>query len=211
MMASSSRDGVELVPRRRPFLQFRYNARDGPSSSAGRPDHRGEVPDDAVAPPPPRRAPSARHVHADDGTAVVRHTELVVERRPTLSDWENSVERQIREGIERGEFDSLPGAGKPLAGLDGPHDEEWWVKEKLRREKVSQLPPALAVRKELEVALERIAAATSEVTVRRIVTEINERIVHVNSHTTSGPPSTLMPLDVELVLQRWTVARPGVQ
>jgi DnaJ homologue, subfamily C, member 28, conserved domain len=134
---------------------------------------------------------------------------VMVERRPALADWESAVERQIREGIERGEFDNLPGAGQPLAGLDGPHDEEWWVKEKLRREKVSCLPPALAVRKELEVALDRIAQATSEVTVRRIVTEINERILHVNSHTTTGPPSTLMPLDVELVVQRWTVAQSG--
>jgi hypothetical protein len=133
------------------------------------------------------------------------------ERRPTLSAWESSVERQIREGIDRGEFDNLPGAGKPLPGLDGPHDEDWWVKDKLRRERVSQLPPALAVRRELEAALERIAAAASEVTVRRIVAEINERIVHVNSHTAVGPPSTLMPLDIELVVQRWTVARSGIR
>jgi hypothetical protein len=131
----------------------------------------------------------------------------MVARRPTLSDWENSVERQIREGIERGEFANLPGAGKPLPGLDGPRDDDWWVKAKLRREEVSCLPPALAVRRELEVALERIAVATSETTVRRIVAEINERIVHVNSHTTTGPPSTLMPLDVEVVVQRWSDMR----
>jgi hypothetical protein len=133
----------------------------------------------------------------------------MAERRPTLADWENWVERQIREGIERGEFDNLPGAGKPLAGLDGPRDEEWWVKEKLRREQVSHLPPALAVRKELEVALARIAEATSEDVVRQIVAEINDRIVHVNSRTITGPPSTLMPLDVELVVQRWTATRSG--
>jgi hypothetical protein len=143
--------------------------------------------------------------------ATARQTEGMVERRPTLSAWESSVERQIRDAIDRGEFDNLPGAGKPLPGLDGPRDEEWWVKEKLRREEVSHLPPALAVRRELEVARERIAAATSEAAVRRIVTEINERIVHVNSRTTTGPPSTLMPLDVELVLQRWTVARSEVR
>ena len=133
----------------------------------------------------------------------------MVARRRTLAEWEDSVERQIREAIERGEFDNLPGAGKPLAGLDGPRDEEWWAKEKLRREKVSYLPPALAVRRELEVALERIAQATSEVTVRQIVTDINERIVHVNSHTITGPPSTVMPLDVEVVVHRWTVNQSG--
>ena len=74
---------------------------------------------------------------------------------------------------------------------------------------MSYLPPALAVRRELEVALERIAQATSEVTVRQIVTDINERIVHVNSHTITGPPSTVMPLDVEVVVQRWTVNQSG--
>jgi Domain of unknown function (DUF1992) len=135
-----------------------------------------------------------------------RLTEMV-ERRPTLSEWENSVERQIREGIERGEFDHLSGAGKPLEGLDGPHDEEWWVKQKLQREQVSYLPPALAVRRELEVALEQVAAATSDETVRQIVTAINERIVHVNSRTINGPPSTLSPLEVEVVVNQWKVAR----
>jgi len=132
----------------------------------------------------------------------------MVERRPILSDWESAVERQIREGIDRGEFDNLPGAGKPLEGLDGPHDEEWWVKQKLRREQVSGLPPALAVRKELEVAIDQIAAATSERTVRQIVAEINERIVRVNSRTISGPPSTVSPLDVEVVVDRWKGAQP---
>jgi hypothetical protein len=127
---------------------------------------------------------------------------------PTLSHWENSVERQIREGIERGEFDNLPGAGRPLKGLDDQRDEEWWVKQKLRRENVSYLPPALAVRRELEVALVRIAEATAEGTVRQIVTEINARIVHVNSRTIHGPPSTASPLDVDVVVHRWKVARP---
>jgi Domain of unknown function (DUF1992) len=131
----------------------------------------------------------------------------VVERRPTLSDWESSVERQIRESIERGEFDNLPGAGRPLEGLDAPHDEEWWVKQKLRRERVSYLPPALAVRKELEVALDQVAEATSEGTVREIVSAINARIVHVNSRTINGPPSTVSPLDVEVVVDQWKVAR----
>ena len=133
----------------------------------------------------------------------------MVERRPTLTTWENWIERQIREGIERGEFNDLPGAGKPLEGLDGPHDDEWWVKQKLRREKVSYLPPALAVRTEVEMAMKRIADATSETVVRQIVMELNERIVHVNSRTTTGPPPTLMPMDVELVVQRWKLAPPG--
>jgi hypothetical protein len=38
------------------------------------------------------------------------------------------VEKQIREAQERGEFDNLPGAGKPLRGIDADRDDpDWWV------------------------------------------------------------------------------------
>jgi len=128
-------------------------------------------------------------------------------RKPPGVSWESWTERQIREGIERGEFDGLAGAGRPIEGLDRPHDDLWWVKEKLRREDVSALPPTLAVRKELETARAAIAEATSEATVRDIVATINVRIRTVNRLATSGPPSTLMPLDVEQVVQRWRDGR----
>ena len=128
-------------------------------------------------------------------------------RKPPGVSWENWAERQIREGIERGEFDQLPGAGKPIPGLDAPHDELWWVKEKLRREDVTSLPPTLAVRKELEDALAEIAAAASEETVRSIAETINHRIRHVNRYAASGPPSSVMPLDIERVLERWRERR----
>jgi hypothetical protein len=36
-----------------------------------------------------------------------------------------------------GEFDNLPGAGKPLPGANRPHDEQWWIKDYLRREKLT--------------------------------------------------------------------------
>ena len=38
------------------------------------------------------------------------------------------MERAIREAQERGEFDDLPGAGKPLADLGDPDDPMWWVR-----------------------------------------------------------------------------------
>ena len=55
-------------------------------------------------------------------------------------------------GQERGEFDNLPGAGKPIPGLDAD-DELWWVKQHLRRENLGYLPPTLALRKEVEQVL----------------------------------------------------------
>jgi len=43
------------------------------------------------------------------------------------------AERLIREAIEAGEFDELPGAGKPLPGAGVADDDLWWVREWLKR------------------------------------------------------------------------------
>jgi hypothetical protein len=46
---------------------------------------------------------------------------------------ESLPERLIREAIEAGELDDLPGAGKPLPGAGEPDDELWWVRAWLKR------------------------------------------------------------------------------
>jgi len=124
-------------------------------------------------------------------------------RKPPGVGWEPWVEKQIRDGMARGEFDDLPGTGKPLPGIDEPHDELWWVREKLKREEVSYLPPQLEIRVELDAARAKISRATTEADVRRLVADINARIRHVNMTVVTGPPTTVMPLDVEDVLERW--------
>ena len=65
--------------------------------------------------------------------------------------WESPVERAIREAQERGEFDDLPGAGKPLPDLGDPDDPLWWLRRKAEREQLDlslALPTALQLRKE---------------------------------------------------------------
>jgi hypothetical protein len=129
-------------------------------------------------------------------------------RKPKAATWESWVERQIRVGIERGDFENLSGKGRPLegitpSGVDVQRDEDWWLKAKLRRERLSYLPPTLAVRKELEEALGAIGAASNELVVRRIVGDINQRIRDVNRRGAEGPPSSLVPLDTEAVVERW--------
>ena len=127
----------------------------------------------------------------------------MTDRKPPGVGFGTWVERQIREATERGEFDNLPGAGKPIPDLDKPHDELWWVRQKLRREDLAWLPPAFAVRKEAEEALEAAAAAGSEDEVRRIVADINAKIVEGNRKAASGPPLNLSPFDVERVVKSW--------
>ena len=131
----------------------------------------------------------------------------MTEQKPPKLRWETWVERKIRESMERGEFDNLPGSGEPLPDLAQPYDELWWLRKKLREEKLSIDPPALTLRKEVDEARLRISAARTEPEVRRLVAAVNERIVYVNSHITFGPPSDIVPLDVEQVVAARRAAR----
>jgi hypothetical protein len=127
----------------------------------------------------------------------------MTDRKPPGVSFGTWVERRIREATERGEFDNLPGAGKPIPDLDKPHDELWWVRQKLRREDLAYLPPTIALRKQAEEALQAAAEAASEAEVRRIVADINAKIVEGNRKAASGPPLNLTPFDVDRVLRDW--------
>ena len=131
----------------------------------------------------------------------------MTERKPPGVKWETFVERQIREGMKSGAFDGLPGHGKPIASLDQPYDEEWWLREKLRREEIVSLPPVLALRRDVDEVKAAILLTETEDEVRTMVADLNKRIVALNSKAHSGPPSTLMPLNIEAVLARWTQER----
>ncbi len=116
------------------------------------------------------------------------------------------VERIIREAQEEGEFEHLRGAGRPLP-LTGVLEEAWWIKEKLRREKLSDLPEALAIRLEAERVLVEVAHLSDERVVRERLEELNAQIRKVNRTTIAGPPTSLAPVDVEAVVARWRAAR----
>ena len=133
----------------------------------------------------------------------------MTERKPPGVSWESWIDKQIRDAMERGEFDDLPGKGKPLPDIDTPRDELWWVRGLLKRENVQFLPPTLQVRKDLDEVRERIAATDDEAVVRTLVAEINEKIREVNRSVVTGPPSTLFPLHVETVVERWRAERAG--
>src|SRR5215213_10307299 len=87
------------------------------------------------------------------------------------------VDFQVRRAMERGEFDNLPGAGKPLQ-LPDRHDPDWWVKRLIEREKLTGVaPPAIGLRREdaeLDATLDR--EATDE-GVRRVVEDFNRRVI----------------------------------
>jgi hypothetical protein len=127
----------------------------------------------------------------------------MTERKPAGVPWESWIDRQIRRAEERGEFDDLPGAGRPIPDLDKPFDELWWVKDKLRREGLSYMPPSIALRKEAQDALEEARGARSEAEVRAIVSEINDKIRAANRMGIQGPSLLLVPYDVDRIVRDW--------
>jgi hypothetical protein len=118
------------------------------------------------------------------------------------------VDLQIQEAMKRGDFDNLPGAGKPIKNLGAQHDPDWWVKQLIEREKVTGvLPPALQLRKddaELDAKLDR---HTAESEVRRELEEFNARVLKARYTPVDGPPLVTMPRDLEAEVDAWRERR----
>jgi hypothetical protein len=127
----------------------------------------------------------------------------MTQRKPPNVSWESFVERQIREAQESGEFENLPGFGKPIFEVDEPDDDLWWVKNLLNREKLSILPPSLEILRTVEREMERIMRLRREDQVRRAVVRLNEEIRRANFAITWGPASTVGLLDVDDIVAQW--------
>jgi len=123
-----------------------------------------------------------------------------------MTGYESSIDRQIREAQERGAFDNLPGAGKPLS-LGPQNDPDWWIKGLVKRENISGrdlLPPGLALRRELEDLPGQLRELRSERAVRSMVEDLNARIDEARRRpSTGGPPVTVNALDVDEVVRDW--------
>jgi hypothetical protein len=123
------------------------------------------------------------------------------ERIERKSEW---VDQQIRLAMARGDFDNLPGAGKPIKDLGNQHDPDWWIKRLIEREKITGvLPPALQLRKddaELDARLDR---HTAEAEVRRELEEFNARVLKARYTPVDGPPLITMPREVQAEVERW--------
>ncbi|NUT34718.1 MAG: DUF1992 domain-containing protein [Hamadaea sp.] len=118
--------------------------------------------------------------------------------------YESRIDREIREAQERGEFDNLPGTGKPLPGAGEHYSEDWWLKDLIRRENLGGLAPtSLQIRKAAEEVMAAVAKRSSEQSVRQLVTDLNERIDKVNRGLVDGPAAVIQPLDADEIVERW--------
>ena len=134
---------------------------------------------------------------------------MATDKKRSGQSWEDFAEERIREAQVEGQFDALPGFGQPIPGIDDPHDELWWVKQKLKRERLNHLPPSLAIKRDVELTLQRIAALRHERDVRREIRELNDRIREANYRSVWGPPSTQLPLGEDEIVRQWRAGETG--
>ena len=134
--------------------------------------------------------------HENQGSQSARDRRLEYQAR-----W---VDLQVQRAIERGEFDGLPGAGKPIEDLGTTHDPDWWLKRLVEREQITGvLPPALSLRVEdarLEEVLDRESV---ERRVREILEDFNARVLAARRQLQGGPPVITPMRDVDAEIDAW--------
>ncbi|WP_375163827.1 DUF1992 domain-containing protein [Herbiconiux gentiana] len=124
--------------------------------------------------------------------------------RPTMEQRSQYVEIQIAQAMRRGDFDDLPGAGKPLTGLGGTYDPDWWIRQKIERERLTGLgPPALTLRTEDAELEGRLDAIHSEHGVREVIADFNRRIVEARRQLQGGPPVVTATRDADEEVDAW--------
>ncbi len=129
----------------------------------------------------------------------------MTERKPAGMSFTSWIDQQIREAQERGAFDNLPGAGKPLPKRSESDDGLTWVRELLQREGLPTdelLPTPLKLRKQSERLAESVQELGSEEEVRAAVAELNRQIVEWR-RIPHGPPIFVRLIDADAMVSRW--------
>ncbi|WP_280295176.1 DUF1992 domain-containing protein [Nocardia abscessus] len=137
----------------------------------------------------------------------------MTERKPPKETFESWIDKQIREAAERGDFENLSGAGKPIPGAGSAYDEDWWLRGYLRREGVSGdalLPPSLVLRRDIEHLPEAVRDSTTEREVRATVSELNQRIVDW-LRMPEGPYVPIAPVNADEIVARWRDEREAAR
>lgn len=118
------------------------------------------------------------------------------------------VEVRLQQAMRAGDFDDLPGAGKPIENLGEVHDPDWWIRRKIQSENITGLgPPALTLRTEDAAMDARLDAIASEREVREVLDDFNRRVVEARRQLLGGPPVVTPVRDVDAEVERWQLRR----
>ncbi|VXB89542.1 DUF1992 domain-containing protein [Aeromicrobium sp. 9AM] len=145
---------------------------------------------------------------ADEGDQDEGDQDEAEAREKRIANQAQWVELQVHQAIRRGEFDNLPGAGKPIPDLDAPHDPDWWLKRLIERERITGvLPPALALRTEDARMDDTLDRETTPDGVRRVIEDFNARIVEARRQLQGGPPVITALRDPDDEMRAWNQRR----
>ena len=118
------------------------------------------------------------------------------------------IETAIQVAIRRGDFDDLPGAGKPLEGLGTHHDPDWWIRRKIETENVTGLgPPAILLRSEDKGLDAELDLLGREADVRAVLEDFNRRVREARRQLQGGPPVVTSPRDIDAEVAAWSARR----
>jgi hypothetical protein len=134
----------------------------------------------------------------------------MTERKPADMSFTSWIDQQIAEATERGAFDNLPGAGKPIPHHGDEDAAAAWLRGYLRREGVSAealLPAPLRLRKAVDRLAAEVVGLRSEQEVRDAVGELNHQIREWR-RIPVGPPIFVPLVDEDAMVSRWRATRP---
>jgi DnaJ homologue, subfamily C, member 28, conserved domain len=137
----------------------------------------------------------------------------MTDRKPADMTFTSWIDKQIAEATERGAFDNLPGAGKPIPHHGNEDAAAAWLRDYLRKEGVSAealLPAPLRLRKAIDRLAHAVPAMASEQDVRDAVTELNYQIREWR-RIPLGPPVFVPLVDEEAMVTRWRAARSAAR
>lgn len=125
--------------------------------------------------------------------------------------WESLADKRIREAMERGEFDNLKGAGRPLPSIDKPYDPDWWINALVERENLDlsgAMHPTMALRAEAKRMPTEVRDLPTEDAVRRVVADFNRRVLHDRLRPATGTqmPPIAPTVDADEMVAHWREA-----
>lgn len=116
--------------------------------------------------------------------------------------YEKIAEERIREAIERGEFDNLPGKGKPVVLENDSHiAPELRIAYKILKN-AGCLPPEMELRKEIQTTEELLSGMKDTQEKYRQIKKLNYLIMKLNSMRRVSPLLEMGQYYYEKVLDR---------
>jgi len=137
----------------------------------------------------------------------------MTERKPPGMSFETWIDHQISQAQERGAFDGLTAAGKPLPDIGRDETSYDWALKWARRQNedvTGMLPPALALRRERDLMPDVVPSLPSEAAVRALAEDFNDRVRAFWRRPQEGPAVVPGLADAEALVRLWHATRPPI-